>query len=229
MDGLEAFLNAYGVAAACAIMLVKAVGVPIPIPGDLILLGIAARAAEGKVVLWLAFAALLLAILAGGLMQFWLARGPARGLVLRYGARLGLTPERLERVAARMGQVGPLGIGIAVLTPGLRSAVIPACGLTGFPVRPFLLGLILGTTIDLALHFALGFAGSSLISTSPLLLVLVLAVVGLAVWFVVARRRGATRAQAVTAWTQATCPVCLTLGALVPQTADPAVRWEGAA
>jgi membrane protein DedA with SNARE-associated domain len=229
MDGLEAFLNAYGVAAACTIMLVKAVGVPVPIPGDLILLGIAARAAEGKVVVWLAFAGLLLAILAGGLIQFWLARGPARGLVLRYGGRLGLTAERLERVAARMRQVGPLGIGVAVLTPGVRSAVIPACGLTGFPVRPFLLGLVLGTTVDLGLHFAIGFAGSTLLSASPIAIVVLLAVVGLGAWLYIARRRGATRVQAVTAWTQATCPVCLTLGALVPQNADPAVRWEGAA
>jgi hypothetical protein len=45
----------------------------------------------------------------------------------------------------------------------------------------------------------------------------------------IARRRGATRAHAVNAWTQATCPVCLTLGSLVAQHADPAVRWEGAA
>ena len=57
MDGLEAFLDTYGVAAACAIMLVKAAGVPVPIPGDVILLATAARAAEGKVVLWLAFGA----------------------------------------------------------------------------------------------------------------------------------------------------------------------------
>ncbi|HEY0582215.1 MAG TPA: hypothetical protein VGE94_08525, partial [Chloroflexota bacterium] len=90
MDGLEAFLEAYGVAAACAIMLVKAAGVPVPIPGDVILLATAARAAEGKVVLWLAFVALLAALVLGGTVQFFLARGPARRLVVRYGQRIGL-------------------------------------------------------------------------------------------------------------------------------------------
>src|SRR5689334_2801349 len=102
MDGLDAFLDAYGVAAACAVMLVKAVGVPIPIPGDVILLATAARAAEGKVPLGLAFAALLVAILAGGFVQFLLARGPARQLMLRYGSRVGLTSSRVESVGARM-------------------------------------------------------------------------------------------------------------------------------
>src|ERR671927_353287 len=102
MDGLEAFLDSYGVAAACAVMLIKAVGVPVPIPGDVILLATAARAAEGKVLLWLAFTSLLIALVLGGSLQFLLARGPARTLVVRYGARVGLTQARLDRVAARM-------------------------------------------------------------------------------------------------------------------------------
>ena len=89
MEGLEAFLDSYGVAAACAVMLVKAIGVPVPIPGDVILLATAARAAEGKVLLWLAFVALLLALTLGGTLQFLLARGPARNLVTRYGHRVG--------------------------------------------------------------------------------------------------------------------------------------------
>jgi membrane protein DedA with SNARE-associated domain len=216
LDGLDAFLNTYGVAAACAVMLVKAVGVPIPIPGDVILLATAARAAEGKAVLWVAFAALLVAITLGGFVQFTLARGPARSLMVRYGARLGLTPTRIERVAARMRQGGPIGIGVGVLTPGVRTAVIPACGLTNIPLRVFLPGLALGSAIDLALHFVIGFAGanvlSAIVAPSPILVVIGLILVGLAVWLLVARRRRLRPAAALTAWTDATCPVCLALG-----------------
>src|SRR5205085_12243557 len=95
MDGLEAFLNSYGVAAPCAIMLIKAAGVPVPIPGDVILLATAAPAAEGKVLVLLAFGALLLALLAGRALQFDLARGPARRLVVEYGQRVGLPEGRL--------------------------------------------------------------------------------------------------------------------------------------
>ena len=79
--------------------------------------------------LLLTTAGVLLAITLGGLAQFLLARGPARRVVVRYGNRLGLTEGRLDRVAARMRQGGPFGIGLGVLTPGLRTAVIPACGL----------------------------------------------------------------------------------------------------
>jgi membrane protein DedA with SNARE-associated domain len=232
MDGLEAFLDSYGVAAACAIMLIKAAGVPVPIPGDVILLATAARAAEGKVLLWLAFVALLLALILGGTLQFYLARGPARRLVVKYGQRIGLTEGRLDRVAASVRRGGLLGIGLAVLTPGVRSAVVPACGLTGIAWRLFLPGLALGSAIDLALHFAIGYAGSSILATiaqpSPLLVVLVLGLLGLGAWLLIARRRHVSNTVAVNAWVQATCPVCLILGSVAPLETEPAVRWSGA-
>ena len=224
MDALEGFLNSYGIAAACAIMLVKAIGVPIPIPGDVILLATAARAAEGKVILWLAFVALLVAVTLGGLVQYLLARGPARQFALRYGARLGLTESRLESVGKRMRTGGPLAIGLGVLTPGVRTAVIPGCGLTNVPPGVFILGLAVGSAVDLAVHFAIGFAGGSLFGLlagpPTLIAIMLLALIGLGVWLYLARRRGASRRAALTAWTQATCPVCVGLGA---------VRWEGVA
>jgi membrane protein DedA with SNARE-associated domain len=229
MSGLEAFLDSYGLAAACVLMLVKASGVPIPIPGDVILLATAARAAEGKVLLWVAFVGLLVAITLGGWLQFTLARGPARRLVVQYGARLGLTPERLDAVSRKVRQGGALGIGLGVLTPGLRTAVIPACGLTNMPLSVFLPGLILGSVVDLSLHFAIGFAGASLLTASPLAVAVVIAVVGLAITLYIAHRRRANAAAALTAWTQATCPVCLALEVVAPARLDPAVRWESAA
>jgi membrane protein DedA with SNARE-associated domain len=232
VDGFAAFLDSYGVAAACAVMLIKAAGVPIPIPGDVILLATAARAAEGKVLLWVAFGALLVALVAGGVVQFLLARGPARRLVGRYGHRLGLTEDRLDRVAASVKRGGLLGIGLGVLTPGVRSAVIPACGLTRIPLGIFLPGLALGSAIDLGLHFAIGYAGSGLLATLvgplPLAIVAALAVGGLAVWLIIARRRRASTAVALNAWAQATCPACLLLGSVASLETERAVRWQRA-
>ncbi len=229
MSGLESFLETYGLAAACGLMLIKAIGIPIPIPGDVVLLAMAARAAQGKVLVWVAFLGLLAAITLGGWLQFTLARGPARQLVMRYGTRLGLTQERLDRVASRVRQGGALAIGLGVLTPGVRTAVIPACGLTNVPMGLFLPGLLLGSAADLTLHFAIGFVGASLFTVSPLVVLGTVAAIGLAVTLYLARRRRSTRAAAVTAWTQATCPLCLTLEAVVPAGLDPAVRWDRAA
>jgi membrane protein DedA with SNARE-associated domain len=216
VEALGGFLDTYGLAAACAVILTKAIGVPIPIPGDVILIGTAARAAEGKVLVWLAFAGLLVALTVGGTLQFLLARGPARGMVIRYGRRLGLTTQRLDAIAERVHRAGALGIGLAVLTPGVRTAVIPACGLSNVPMRLFLPGLALGSGLDLGLHFAIGYAGAGLLRTlveaSPGLIVAGLAVVGLGIWLLLARRRRTSSLLAVHAWAQATCPVCLVVG-----------------
>jgi membrane protein DedA with SNARE-associated domain len=209
-------------------MLTKALGVPVPVPGDVILLATAARAAEGKLILWIAFVGLLLALVLGGLLQFLLARGPARRVVVGYGPRVGLSAQRLERVAGLVRRGGLLGIGLAVLTPGVRSAVVPACGLAGVPLRLFLPGLALGSAVDLGLHFVIGYAGAGLLASvvapSPLLIVAVLAVLGLLVWLVVARRRGASRTFALRAWAQASCPACLVVGSLAPIDTEPLLR-----
>src|SRR5437868_4072940 len=141
MDGLDAFLEVYGLAAIFAIMLTKAVGVPIPIPGDVIMLAAAARAAEGKLSIWQAFLTILLAVVAGGFVQFALVRGFGRGALYRFGRYLGLTPTRLDAAAGKVERSGPVGIGVAVFTPGVRSATVVACGLAGLPLRVFLPGL----------------------------------------------------------------------------------------
>jgi membrane protein DedA with SNARE-associated domain len=153
-------------------------------------------------------------------LQYLLARGPARRAALRFGRRLGLTEDRLERVALRARRGGLLAISVAVLTPGVRSAVVPACGLAGIPLRTFVPGLVLGSAVDLALHFAVGYLGAdvltSLLAPAPLLIIAGLALVGLGAWLVLARRRRASAAEAFGGWAEATCPVCLALEAVVP-------------
>src|ERR687883_1103 len=96
MSPFEAALDAYGLAAVCLVMLVKAAGVPLPIPGDLILLATAARVAEGKLALGPAFAALLVAVMLGGCLQFLAARGPGRRLVYGVARMTGLGAESLD-------------------------------------------------------------------------------------------------------------------------------------
>lgn len=43
-----------------------------------------------------------------------------------------------------------------MLTPGVRAASVMACGLANVPLRIFVLGLVIGEGLFLALHFFLG-------------------------------------------------------------------------
>lgn len=227
MQDIETFLNSYGLIAVFAVMLVKAAGVPIPIPADVIMLATAARVTEGRMQLWQAFTFILLALIVGGIIQFMLARGPGRSILYRFGRYLGLTAARLDSAAATVKKGGPIGIGLAILTPGIRAATVAACGLAALPLRTFVPGLALGSSLFLALHFFLGavigqlLAGLVQVTSLPIVLALVVTFLaaGLGVWVVIRQRqrpgapRGEVVAEALEAWHEATCPVCLALGA----------------
>jgi membrane protein DedA with SNARE-associated domain len=227
MNDLDVFLELYGLAAIFILMLVKSAGVPIPVPADAVMLATSVRAAEGKLVLSQAFAAILVALVIGGVIQFMLARGPGRRFLYRFGRYLGMTPARLDSAAERLKKGGPVAIGLAILTPGVRSVAVVGCGLAGIPLSRFVPGLILGSALFLGLHFFLGYAGGLLLSTvqqvipPPALIAIIvgLLVVGFGAWYVIRRRQlpdasnGDVLAEALGAWHEATCPVCLALGA----------------
>ncbi len=226
MNNIDLFLVQYGLAAIFIILLVKTIGIPIPIPADLIILTAAARVAQGKLILWQALIAILIALVLGGLIQFVLARGPGRGLLYRFGRYIGLTSPRLDAASARIKKGGAPGISIAILVPGVRGAAIAASGLADMPLRTFLAGLVFGSALFLGLHFFLGYLGGSLFSiignVLPLswiaLLVLALLVSIFVIWVVVHRRQKAAQSEVEGAslelWHEGICPACLTLYAV---------------
>jgi membrane-associated protein len=225
MNGIDLFLVQYGLAAIFVLLLVKTIGVPIPIPSDLIILTAAVRAAQGKLVLWQALIAILIALVLGGLIQFILARGPGRGLLYRFGRYIGLTTPRLDAASGKVKKGGVVGISLAILVPGVRGAAIAASGLADMPLRTFLPGLVVGSALFLGLHFALGYLGGSLFSligrvlplTPVILLVLALLVIAFALWVVAYRRQKAARHEveaegtSLELWHEGICPVCLAL------------------
>lgn len=224
----------YGLATIFIIMLLKEAGVPIPVPSDVIMLGAAARAATGQWNLPAVILTFEVAMVAGGTAQYFLMRGPGRRMIYRFGRYVGLTPARLERAAGTLKQGGSVAVAIGMTTPGVRAATIAASGLADLRLRVFLPALIAGDTVFFLLHVAIGYGGgrglhalaqSGHVSFGPALigLLIALALVGLAGWIVL-RRRGRAQQQdpdaagIVGAWEEASCPVCLALGALQERT-----------
>ena len=229
MSGFDVFLTHYGLVAVFSLMLLKTIGVPVPIPGDLIILTAAVRVAQGKFVGWQVFFAILVALLLGGLIQFVLARGPGRGLLSRFGLYVGLTLPRIDGAAQKIRKGGVPGLTVAILVPGVRGAAIVAAGLADLALRRFLVGLALGSLLFLSLHFFLGYLGGSALfvlgrvlplSTS-IPLVIVLLVVVYVLWVIAVRRQKTARAElealqteqnnaaALEVWHEGICPVCL--------------------
>lgn len=216
MEGLGAFAATYGVAAIFGIMLVKEIGLPVPIPSDLLMIGAGVQIAAGAYGPLELTAALALAVLVGGSVQFFLARGLGRAVVYRLAARVGVGADVLDRYVARMGAGGGRAVFIGMNVPGARAAVIPAAGVARLGYVPFAVGTVLGSIVFYGWHVALGYVvgpAAALVveryATLAAALVVVLAAVGAVGWRLLRRRGAAARS-----WTEAACPACLAVTAL---------------
>src|SRR5690242_12288277 len=94
---VSSFLDRHGLLAAFILLLVEEAGLPVPVPGDFLMLYLGVRASEGRVTLWQALVVLEVATVIGSTALYYAARAGGRGLVYRYGRYIRLTPERLDK------------------------------------------------------------------------------------------------------------------------------------
>ena len=222
-------MNGFEPAALIAIVgliLVKEAGVPIPVPGDLIVIGAGVAAGRGELDPVTALAAIVLASVAGGIVQYGLLRSVARPLMLRLLERLGTTA-RVERQTERFRRGGARSVAVARSTPGVRIVAIAASALAGIPAIAFVTGLAIGNGLFIAAHYGLGYVvGEPIVAAvggalGPLAIgAVALAMIGAIGWVFLNRRRGrsATTLPDIAAWADACCPACLALAAIDART-----------
>jgi membrane protein DedA with SNARE-associated domain len=222
-----------------AVLAVKEAGLPIPIPGDLLVIGAGVTATQGGLPAPAIVVVLIGATVVGGIVQFILVRGRARSAFLRLLARVGLRQATVERGAARLRSGGAPAVAVARMTPGVRIVTIASSAIAGIATTTFLAGLVVGNGVFLTGHFVLGAvvgrpAVGLATQAGPALVALGigLAAFGAAGWWLIARRRSRQHAVAdgesddaalaSLDWTDACCPACLVLAVTLP-----ARRLEG--
>lgn len=205
-------------------MFLKELGLPLPVPGDLLVIGaaiISTRNAPGPA---LTLLAILAVGVAGGAAQFLLVQGPGRWLVLGALARIGVDGDRLERVAAPLRRTGARGVAAARVTPGVRTVVIPASALAAMSFAPFIGGLAAGNTLFVGGHFVAGLlvgdAALEIVArlgAAVAIGIALLAAAGLLAWIALTRRRHVAHhalddaEESMASWADAACPACIAL------------------
>ncbi len=195
-----------GLFAVAGLILVKEIGLPIPIPGDLLVVGAGIAAAHGQIDPIVGLVVIVVAGLIGGCIQFLLLRGAARRVLLPLMARVGIGPARLDPATERLRRRGARGVAVARATPGLRIVAIAASALAALPFPVFVTGLVVGNTLFVTGHYLLGMVAGeaalqivgSVLGTVGLIVIVVvlLAALGAAGWWLL-RRRAAGRAGAM--------------------------------
>src|SRR5215472_15486414 len=112
---------------------VEELGIPSPIPGDVLMLFAGVLVAQHRYPLWLVLAIEALATLAGASGLFFVSRRLGRPFALRYGRFLHLTPERLTRVEGALHRHGARAVVAGRLIPSLRTVTPIAAGVLDVP------------------------------------------------------------------------------------------------
>ncbi|MGZ8437904.1 MAG: DedA family protein [Candidatus Limnocylindrales bacterium] len=212
--------------AIAGLILAKEAGVPIPVPGDLVVIGAGVAANRGDLDPLAALVAIVLASIAGGILQYGLLRSVARPLLLRLLDRLG-SAERVDRQTGRLRRGGARSVALARSTPGVRIVAIAASALAGVPAVPFVAGLAVGNALFIGAHFGLGYLiGPPVVAAVGGALgtlavgAVVLSMVGAAGWVALRRRRQGqgqspgSGLAAVAEWADACCPACLAIAVI---------------
>ncbi len=154
---ITVFLDQHGLLAAFVFLLVEEAGVPVPVPGDVIMLVLGVRARDRQVSLWQAILALEVATVIGATMLYLVSRLAGRALVYRYGRYVRLDPDRLERAERWLRRHGPIAVFAGRLAPGMRIATAIICGVLLVPAWIFIPAMAIGALVYIAGYTLLGF------------------------------------------------------------------------
>ncbi len=159
-DTFRALLASHTLLVIAALIFVEELGVPSPVPSDLVMLLAGVEVAQHRQHLWIVLPVMTLATLAGASGLFVASRRVGRPFVERYGRFIHLTPGRLAAVEARLARRSFLSVVMGRLIPGLRVVTPIAAGVLGGPYIFFLPALAVGSFLYILAFTLVGvFAG----------------------------------------------------------------------
>lgn len=146
----------HSVTAILIAVVLEELGIPMPIPTDLLIVFLGATAARTPARMALLFGIILLASCVGASGLYALVRRGGRPLVDRFGRYVHLGPEQLARAQGQLERRGWWAIAVGRAIPGLRYVTVIACGLLDVPYLRFLTAHIVGSAVYIASFLALG-------------------------------------------------------------------------
>src|SRR5215216_5285498 len=133
-------------------VVIEELGLPSPIPTDLMIVFAGTTAGGSVPLLALFFVALTLASALGGSGLYAIVRRGGRPLVDRFGRYVHLGPEQLARAEALLARGGWWSIALGRAIPGVRYATVIACGLLKVSFPRYVTAHIVGSAILERIH-----------------------------------------------------------------------------
>ena len=152
------FPQSLGLSAYLAIFLVVAVeNLGVPFPGETALLAGAALASQGKLAIIGVILSAAAGAIAGSACGYAIGFAGGAPAIERYGARFGLTQERLHRMNDFFSRHGTKAVFFGRFIAILRTWAALLAGTARMPLAPFMIYTTLGAVVWAGLFGALGY------------------------------------------------------------------------
>jgi membrane protein DedA with SNARE-associated domain len=192
-DALLTFSRDHLYAALVLLLFIEEAGIPLPVPGDTIILLAGAEVSNERASAPTVVSLVVLATVAGSSVLYWVSRLGGMPVLSRLCRFAHIREKRVDSVGRWMrSHPGPVVV-FGRLTPGFRTITSIAAGTFGINYLPFLVYTAISATIWATLYLLLGAAISDFYRTvaaylfrpSPLALTLLafaLSAAGVAIW-----------------------------------------------
>lgn len=153
------------------VIFAEELGIPLPAPGDVAITFGGYLTTTGAMPFALAFVSVVLGATLGSCCLYGLSRRFGHPFLVRFGPYVGLTEERLRRAEQAFRRWGPWTIIIGRHVPGMRIVISAFAGVFEFPLRIFVVCVLVSSSawalIFLELGRALGRHSRSLFRLFP--------------------------------------------------------------
>jgi membrane protein DedA with SNARE-associated domain len=150
------FVSDHNYLALFVLILIEEAGCPLPLPGESLIIFAGSRIARGQMSVLRVFGAVVPASAIGCTILYFLALTGGRALVRKIGPRVHFNEQHLDKMEAKAKRIGPVGVLLGRLTPGIRVPTDVAAGIFRVPFRYYLPFALLATCIRLAFFLYVG-------------------------------------------------------------------------
>lgn len=151
------FVTAQGNFAVLLLLFVEEMGVPLPIPGDLILLYAGYRVSTGQLNFLEILLFSTLGVVIGSSALFFLFRVAGRPFIKKHGKYFFLPPDRFHKLDKWFEKKGDSAVLIGRFIPGLRVFLSGIAGLSDLKYSHFLIQIVFASLIWTGLFTGLGY------------------------------------------------------------------------
>jgi len=193
VETLTELLTNYGALLVAVAMITEGCG--IPVPAETILVTAAALAARGKLSIWWIAVGGAAGGIVGGIAGYAIGAQGGMRLIKRFGAKMRIDEEKLDRARRFFARRGLVAVFLCRFIGFVRIFVPMVAGVARMPFGRFLAANVVGAVVSSACYAALGwFFGRDLPALEHHLTeTTIVAVVLIALWFLVRRRRAGRR------------------------------------